>query len=446
MMIKEFAISGLLLSVIGTNLSAQGLAAPDTAVYFPSTTQSARAKLYQELVAWDIEANLDYDLNPDNEENWENAFWPMELIRYHSAFAEEKLREAFATAGKRSAYFLRGLLELVYSNFPTRFAVQVRILMGRNREPEIFALGAEYLLQAKAVSAPSLMRVLQNAFPRDSILTDPVLRMLYERLKPGAGYTPHPDLLAWLSRDFVPGCTVLYSFQRKDRQYPGIALVRKPDGSFLRDSAGNLFSVPQLALSITGLPFYLTNGNTPQGLFRMDGFGKSSSQFIGPTEDIQLSLPFEIPPDSFFATHDPSDTVWTLNRYKGLLPPSEANYSPAFQAFYAGQAGRTAIIAHGTTIDPSYYRGAAYYPETPSLGCLCAQESWSVADGKRLSSDQQKLVAAIREAGDGFGYAVVLEVGDQKKPVTMEEIAPWIEKAEQQAAPGTQNGANPPSR
>ncbi len=436
-MLRHWALSGFLIFGTCGNLAAQGMAAPDSlSVYAPTTTRLARTKLLEELVNWDIEANLQYDLNPDNEENWENAFWPMELIRYHAASAEEKLHEAFSTIGRRSNYFQRGILELVYSNFPTRFVSQVRSLMLHTRDPEIFALAAEYLIQAKAASASSLMRLLQSSFPRDSIPSDPVLRMLFDRLRPDPAKNSHPDLERWLSPDFAPGYTVLYSFQRKNRQYPGIALVRKPDGSFIRDSSGHLFAVPQLALSITGLPFYLTNGNTPQGVFRMDGFAKSSSQFIGPTEDIQLSLPFEIPPDSFFATHDPADTVWTLTRYKGILPPGAALYSPALEAFYAGQAGRTAIIAHGTTIDPSYYLGATYYPETPSLGCLCARETWSQADGKRLSSDQQKLVDAIREAGNGFGYAVVLDLDDQKKPVSVGEVARQIENEKHQEPPG----------
>jgi hypothetical protein len=188
--------------------------------------------------------------------------------------------------------------------------------------------------------------------------------------------------------------------------------------------------VAQLARSISNLPFYLVDGNTPQGIFRMSGFAVSSSRFIGPTQNIQLSMPYEIPPDSFLVTPSSGDTTWSVDRYRDLLPSSWRLYEPAYQSYYAGQAGRTAIIAHGTTIDAAYYTGKTYYPQTPSLGCLCTHESWSPENGERLESDQQKLVDAVKRAGSGTGYAVVVELGDQKTPVTLPEVLPLIRQAE----------------
>src|SRR5678815_3731317 len=70
-----------------------------------------------------------------------------------------------------------------------------------------------------------------------------------------------------LNNEFLPGQTVLYSIQRKNRDYPGLVIIRQKSGSYISDSSGNVFNVPQLARSITNLPFYLTNGNTPQGIF-----------------------------------------------------------------------------------------------------------------------------------------------------------------------------------
>jgi hypothetical protein len=126
----------------------------------------------------------------------------------------------------------------------------------------------------------------------------------------------------------------------------------------------------------------------------------------------------------------PEDTGWNREVYRRLLPVSWQGYTPLYHAYYAGQAGRTAIIAHGTTINPAYYRGQPYYPQTPSLGCLCTHESWDPKTGQRLDSDQQKLVDAVKDAGNGIGYAVVINLSDKKAPVTLEEVLPALQQAE----------------
>ncbi len=51
--------------------------------------------------------------------------------------------------------------------------------------------------------------------------------------------------------------------------------------------------------TITNLSGYLTNGNTPEGVFSLQGFGSSDIQFIGKSPTIITALPFEIPPDKF---------------------------------------------------------------------------------------------------------------------------------------------------
>lgn len=55
-----------------------------------------------------------------------------------------------------------------------------------------------------------------------------------------------------------------------------------------------MIKIPQLARSISNLPYYLTNGNTPQGLYRITGTDISENKWIGPTTNIQMVMPFEI--------------------------------------------------------------------------------------------------------------------------------------------------------
>ena len=89
-------------------------------------------------------------------------------------------------------------------------------------------------------------------------------------------------------------------------------------------------------------------------------------------------------------------------------------------------AGRTEIIAHGTTVDPSFYSGKAYYPFTPTAGCLCTKELWD-ENGKRIFSGQQKLTNAVKQAGGADGYLIVIEIDDAQRAVTINEVLPYLQ-------------------
>lgn len=405
--------------------------AQDNIVVSPFTTLTYRQQFNEALVKWSILKNLSVPLNDEDDEyDFKSAFWPMELTIYKTDYVKQRLAYAFTKARNCSNIFQERLVEIVYTNWPAAFTTQVEQLMKATNDPKVFAICAVYLWRThkNGELERSIRALMQQKF--DTLQDNAVLMMLSQQITPSSP-TPLPPLSDLFSQQFAPGLTVLYSFQRKDRDYPGMVIVRKPDGSFVKGPDDKLFSVPQLARSITNLPFYLTNGNTPQGVYRMSGFDVSRSRFIGPTQNIQLSMPYEIPVDSFLITPAPGDTLWTIDKYRQLLPLSWQQYQPAYQAYYAGDAGRTAIIAHGTTIDPEYYQGQVYYPQTPSQGCLCTHESWSPENGQRLESDQQKLINAVMEAGNGMGYAVVIELNDKKTPVTLQDVLPYISKAKE---------------
>jgi hypothetical protein len=228
------------------------------------------------------------------------------------------------------------------------------------------------------------------------------------------------------NKTFLPNNVVLFSFQRKNRDYPGMVVIRDTNGNFVLNDSSKIIAIPQLARSVSNLPFYLTNGNTPQGIFRMCGFDVSKSMAIGPTTNIQLMMPLETSPQFFLKDSSITDTVWTEFLYQKILPESWKKYLPALESYYASKAGRTEIIAHGTTVDPEYYKEQPYYPHTPTQGCLCTKEIWSDINGKRIISDQQKLVDAVKKAGGADGYIVVIEIDDQQRPVSLDELLPYL--------------------
>lgn len=396
-------------------------------VYFSGAIKEKKIALKKNIVQNTITKNLSYPLNADTEDYWIDAFWGMELLRYRSPWAEGRIQLAFDSIENRTAVFQRALLELAYTNYPGRFLKQVSTMLHKTGNAKVFAMCAEYirLSGTSPLAAIDPEKIKQQLIKNEK--DEAILYSLFCRLQCTDQQQNKPSLSPVLYPGFLKNQTILYSFQRKNRNYPGLAMIRDSAGNFVSDETGHIFSVPQLARSISNLPGYLTNGNTPQGIFRMYGFDTSKTTFIGPTTNIQLTMPFETSLQHFFNDSTITDTTWTLEWYKKLLPAkSIIHYQPLYESFYAGKAGRTEIIAHGTTVDPEYYAGELYYPQTPTMGCLCTKELWSEVDGKRLESDQQKLAAALQKAGGANGYCVVIEIDDAQKPVTLPEILPFI--------------------
>jgi len=401
-------------------------------VYFKGATKENKVKLQRNIIQNTIIKNLSFPLNEDTEEYWMDAFWGMELLLYKSPWSDARIFLAFDSVEKRTAGFQRALLELVYTNYPAQFSKQVSTLLYVTSNAKVFAMCAEYLLVNNkpllaGINLESKKHVLVKSEKDNAIV-----RQVMNRLQDQPPARKNNFIAEIIDPDFIINHTILYSFQRKNRNYPGLAMIRDSAGRFVEDEYGSIFSVPQLARSVNNLPGYLTNGNTPQGIFRMHGFDTSTNSFIGPTTNIQLTMPFETSLQHFFMDSSIIDKAWTEGWYKKLLPENLKYYLPLYESFYAGKAGRTEIIAHGTTVDPEYYTGKLYYPQTPTMGCLCTKEIWSEADGKRMQSDQQKLVAALQRAGGANGYCVVIEIDEEERPVSLSEILPLINASKNQ--------------
>lgn len=260
-----------------------------------------------------------------------------------------------------------------------------------------------------------------------TLAKDPDNAILYELSEQIKNYNQKintPSIKTFFTKNYLPGQVLVFSFQRKDRNFPGIAMVRNANGNFVKKADSTYFSVGQLARSASNMPGYISNGNTPQGIFKMNGFDTSKSFFIGPTTNIQLSMPHEYHP--FIVAGKLVDSTWSLQQYKDLLPNNFKNYEPIYGTFYAGKAGRTEIIAHGTTIDTAFYKNQTYAPYTPTAGCLSTKEIWNNKTGYIQISDQLLLTKAIKNAGGPFGYLIVVEIDDKKTPVTLANVLSYL--------------------
>ena len=408
----------------------------DSIPVFKDAIAANRSKTYNNIVKNIISKNLSLPLTDSTEENWQDAFYAMEVLQYKQPWVQQKILAAFEAAAKRSPSFQRALLELAYALDLTQFKNNVQSLFLKTNNAKVFGMCAAFLLNADpspqnkdkigTIVYKKNIDEFDNPEQASYISYEILWPIMQLAEKESYKVKLHPEDV--FSKNLLASKIIVYSIQRKNRNYPGIAIIRDSTGNFVTDSLGNIFSVPQLARSITNLPGYLTNGNTPQGIFRINGFAVSRSAAIGPTENIQLMMPYETSPQYFLKDSTITDTAWTKELYEKLLPASLKNYHPLYGTYYASAIGRTEIIAHGTTVDPSYYKGNTYWPHTPTQGCLCTKEIWSEENGRRTISDQQKLVDTLKKAGGANGYLIVIEIDDKQQPVSLQDVLPLLSK------------------
>ncbi len=399
-------------------------------LYFKGALKANREKVHRNLVQQTINKNLSLPLTDSTEENWQSAFNAMEVLRYRNMWIDGKIIAAGQQVHQRSVGFQRAALELFYSLYPDTLYQPVKLLLMQTTDPKIFAMCAEYILQSKRASDDANFLAVKTKQMLEVNTAHPVLEQLMFSISQLSSANSRPDLSSFFDKNYLKGHNIVFSFQRKNRNYPGLVMVRNSSGNFMMDSLGRYFSVPQLARSVNNLPGYLTNGNTPEGIFRMKGYDVSRASFIGPTVNVQLTMPFEKSPQHFYNDSSITDTTWDLRHYKNLLPKTWQDYFPLFQSYYAGKAGRSEIIIHGTTVNPAYYIKEPYYPLTPTMGCLTSKEFWSEETGHRTESDQQQLINTLIKAGGPDGYCIVINIDEEQRPVLLYDIVPLIEKAQ----------------
>lgn len=311
---------------------------------------------------------------------WKKACWAMELMLYRHPIFLKRMPEIIEQFPRLNANMQWILLQTWYTLYRGKQTHLLQQLWTYAKTDKIKALLLVHMHAAKI------------ALPISN--NDTFIQSNYYQAFSLWQQEPEPayQLDDILQNNLLPGKSLLISVQYRNRDIPGFLLIRQANGQWVRDSVNQIRRFPQLARSITNLPYFLTNGNTPQGLYRVTGIAVSSNSWIGPTKNLQLIMPFE----EGGKTHFFENNINTKQQYAALLGNFRHD-SALWQSYRAGILGRTEIIAHGTTIPDYYYSAYPFYPNTPSLGCLCSPEIWN-QDGILTHSVQQQwmnIVAAL---------------------------------------------------
>jgi len=427
-----YPISALNKFIIVTGLFAglflQLPAQDQDSVFCNGATRAAQQKLYQNISRNIIQKNLGDSLSHSSSEAWADAFDAILLVNQKSAWTDQKISEAVLKSDQMPIPFQKKLLELLQGQERYGYRDAMEKKWRNMTDSNLVAMTAWYLY----CSDSGRQSFTASAFRKHPLYdgSKPVFKIVDGYMHAEKYITIlQPIISAILSPGYLRGQTLLFCLLPQNRDQPGLLFVRDSNGVWLTDEGRQLSHIRVFARSLSNMPGIFRLGNTPQGLYRMDGFGKSLSSMIGPSENIQLTMPFEYKASHFYMDSTVDDNDWRMDRYKGLLPAPAAGYGPLYESFYAGQSGRTEIIIHGHSTDPLWYRDAAYWPMIPSNGCLTTNESWDAANGRRLHSSQQALTNLINRAGGPKGYLIVMEIPYEGKALQLTDIMEYFKPA-----------------
>jgi hypothetical protein len=420
-------LTTLLMMTLLQNIHAQWELSSITTDF---VTYEKRTRFKKNLDEQTINRCFHLQIDGNTETNYQEACWAIAQFLIKSPLIESGFKKLFSSYQDLGFETKRALLEAVYATYPTEFQSQIDSLIATENAPKIFAMQILYLFRANAdaKAKDKYINQLIKTFP--GYQQNPILTELYKYLTLHQSFTELalPDLNQLLLHQQTHKLVTIYSFQKWNRDYPGLAVLQQSNGHFLRDSMGQILFIDQLARAGSNLPYFITNGNTPQGIYSITGTEISKNLFIGPTPNLQLLMPFEADSAFWHMGYDSSKDA--LSNYKKLLPKDWAIYEPMEESFYAGKAGRSEILAHGTTIDPDYFKGFPFYPISPTLGCLCAKEIWNIFNGRLQESHQLQLANGLMQQKKQKGLLMVINLDNQASPVEVSKIRQLLENFE----------------
>ena len=181
--------------------------------------------------------------------------------------------------------------------------------------------------------------------------------------------------------DFKNQKLSVFALIPSDRSRPGRLLIRKSDGTFLKNQDQDIWSIPVLAHTHRGLSFNHSNGHTPCGVYTIDGVMPKPDRPRDFGEYRRLIVNFLNPQSE----HD----------YLNLVPSDHHSLHWWKQSKLAYLLGRSLLRIHGTGLK-NYNIFSSYYPFVPTSGCLATIEIEGI--GVHKKHHQRDLLNALMRA------------------------------------------------
>ncbi len=437
---SAIAALGLLFSTVLVNTQAGA----QTSSVASLANTSARLNQHQSRRSQMRPESFDLALYPivdANERYWISLLWDTGIVEPQTDYAAKALGEILALtttpnlseAQSRIVHAAMQVGTQLYASNPTlNTTIEKAFLqtIDRGLDPEWVAMSLSGLGKG-SIEVQELQQLgdrVKQRFPRwsQNIYLYTTMREIEEMVSP-SDTPPLNDLLNWTG---IPDRFHLYVICQRNRQILCQAVVKDRNGKFIREN-GKLWSVPLLLRSLHHLSWNFTRGQTPQGIYRIEGtVPQPDTEYFrayGQFPLVKIFVPFEAGVKEFLPGRKGGFRE-NIQAYQALLPPSWQNYFPIQQTYWAGMSGRSLFRIHGSGEAATYFPGNR--PQqgnntwSPTIGCLSALESYDDR-GNLSQTDMPKILRTLTTLGGGnlSGYLIVVEVpGDAKNPISLETI------------------------
>lgn len=403
----------------------------------PQATAAARVKQREQQVQQIRPDRYDlnrYPVTDANERYWRNLLWSTAITEPQSASVDAAIAQILSLTTRRNLSGAQARTvemamqvgtQLYLSNAAQYEGVKQQFLqtLEQSSDAAWVAMSLSTLVKggASATEQKQWSDRVQQRFPRWR--NNPYLFTTLQEIesfdRPSAK-PPLRDLLTWT---IAPGQLQMYVICRPDRGVLCQAILKDRKGQFVRRQQ-QLWSVPLLTRSLHGLSSVFSRGQTPQGIYRIEGnVPQPDTEFFrayGTFPLVKLFVPFEPGARKGQPTQ--------LSAYQSLLPPAWRNDFSIQQSYWAGKAGRGLFRIHGSGEAPTFFTNNSRYPASlgwnPTIGCLSALELYDQT-GRLQKADMPKILAALSATGgQAFtGYLVVVEIPDRaNQPISMQEL------------------------
>lgn len=200
--------------------------------------------------------------------------------------------------------------------------------------------------------------------------------------------------------------TTLFVILKKDRRIPGRLILKNKNNQFLTNKDSSLWSIPILGLSGRDLSFHHSNGQTPMGVYYIDGVMPEANNKIEFGEHRRLIINF--------IKNSPEEAELAQ-----FLPKTHHELDWWKQSVLARSLGRSLLRIHGSgRVNRNPFN--AFYPFVPTSGCLATNEGRSLwgkkACDQRLLLDQLLLAQGLERSFENEskiqGLLYVVEFSD----------------------------------
>jgi hypothetical protein len=425
-------------ALVSTPVSAQ------TSSVASQANASARLNQHQTRRAQMRPENFDLALYPivdANERYWISLLWDTGIVEPREEYVTKAIGDILALTttpnlSESQSRIVHATMQVgtqLYASNPTRNTPIKNAFLqtiDRSLDPEWVAMALSGLGTGN-ITARELAEFrdrIKQRFPNwsQNVYLYTTLREIEDLESP----TPNPPLADLLNWTVVPGQFHLYAICQPNRQVLCQAVIKDRNGEFVKEN-GKLWSVPLLMRSLHHLSWNFTRGQTPQGIYRIEGTVPQPDtdyfRAYGQFPLVKLFVPFEGGVKEFLPGRKGSFRE-NIQSYQALFPPSWQNYFPMQQAYWAGMSGRSLFRIHGSGEAATYFPGNR--PQlgnntwSPTIGCLSALELYD-DQGNLSHADMPKILRTMTTLGGGnlSGYLIVVEVpGDAKTPISLEMI------------------------